>query len=212
MIIGLSGYARAGKDEAAKGLTAIGFERVGFADKLRDFLYALNPIVDIDPSIYGGIKKREYMRLNKAIDMYGWDGYKESDYGQEIRGLLQRLGTECGRELISDTIWIDAALNGKTGDIVVADCRFPNEAQAIKDRGGYIVRINRPGINPANAHPSETALDGFVFDAVLDNDGDVGWLHYQIRQFARSRWEAEDLEAANHGYTFTGSRGNESRN
>jgi hypothetical protein len=90
--------------------------------------------------------------------------------------LLQRLGTECGRELISDTVWIDAALNNVELDdhyksIVVTDVRFPNEAQAIKDRGGYIFRIEREGVGPANDHPSEIALDNWIFDCIIDNDG-----------------------------------------
>ena len=47
-IIGLSGFARSGKDEAAKVLVEeFGFKRVGFADKLREVLYALNPLVEV---------------------------------------------------------------------------------------------------------------------------------------------------------------------
>lgn len=167
MIIGLSGYARSGKDTAAHALVGHGYNRVAFADKLREFLLRLNPIVDT----------YSQFRVSDVIEQYGWDGYKESGYGAEIRELLQRLGTECGRELISDTIWIDAALNGTKGrDIVVTDVRFPNEAQAIKDRGGYVIRVVRPGVGPANSHPSETALDDWDFDAVILNDGSVGEL------------------------------------
>jgi hypothetical protein len=175
VIIGLSGYARSGKDTAAAGMDMWGFKRVAFADKLRDFLYLLNPI--IQPRY-----KRAFAmlvpdaRVQTVIDKHGWGGYKETPYGPEIRELLQRLGTECGRTLISDTVWIDAALNNVELDdhyksIVVTDVRFPNEAQAIKDRGGYIVRIERDGIKPANAHPSETALDDWVFDSIIDNNG-----------------------------------------
>lgn len=185
MIIGLSGYARSGKDESAKALAEIGYERVGFADKLREFLYALNPIL---PSVsYGQGTREKTYRLQEFIDKYGWDGYKEPDpYEQhvsdEVRQLLQRLGTECGRNLISDTIWIDAALNGKGGDIAVADVRFPNEAQAIVDRGGIIVRIQRPGVGPANAHPSETSLDDWPWDYIVQNDGTLEDLSRKVRE------------------------------
>lgn len=173
MIIGLSGYARSGKDEAAKALVAMGFQRTAFADKLREFLYALNPIVDV----------YSQYRVQDVIDEYGWDGYKETSWGPEIRELLQRLGTDCGRELIGDTVWIDATLGrfenpcSHMVDLVVTDCRFPNEAEAIKRRGGVVVRIERPGVGPANSHASETSLDNWDFDHVIVNDGSIRDLH-----------------------------------
>lgn len=178
MIIGLSGYARSGKDESAKALAELGYKRVAFADKLRDFLLALNPIVDWKD-------RKTPVRVRGVIDSYGWDGYKESPWGTEIRELLQRLGTECGRQIISDTVWIDAALNGVDGDICVTDCRFPNEAQAIVDRGGIIVRVNRPGVGPANDHPSETALDDWPWDYVVENNGTIEELHQKVRRVGR---------------------------
>lgn len=184
MIIGLAGYARSGKDEAAKGLELFGFQRVAFADKLREFAYRLNPIVGAEGLAWGDNVR--FVRLQTIIDLWGWNGYKETQYGAEIRELLQRLGTECGRQLISDTIWIDAALgDSHIGyNVVVTDVRFPNEFDAIKERGGYVVRITRDGVGPANAHPSETALDGFDFDFVLDNNGTIAELHHRIANVA----------------------------
>lgn len=177
MIIGLSGYARSGKDTAAEALVAAGWKRVAFADTLREFLLKLNPFVR------GNIEDNcvAFDRLSWVIDQYGWDGYKESRYGNDIRALLQRLGTECGRELISDTIWIDAAL-GKSefNNVCITDCRFPNEAQAIKDRGGMVIRIERPGVGPANDHPSEHALADWTFDHVIHNDGSIEELHAKL--------------------------------
>lgn len=180
MIIGLSGYARSGKDTAANGLGIFGFRRVAFADKLREFLLRLDPIVGID-------EDTDYWRVSDVVHVYGWNGYKTSPYGNEMRELMQRLGTECGRQLISDTVWIDAALG--TGIVeperlVVTDVRFPNEAEAIKARGGFVVRINRPGVGPANAHPSETALDDWTFDAIIDNDESEGALHHKLHDLA----------------------------
>jgi hypothetical protein len=192
MIIGLSGYARSGKDESANALIGVGFQRVAFADTLREFLLRLNPIVDIQTvhtRAFGPVVgERKEVRVSDVIETYGWDGYKKSVYGTEIRELLQRLGTECGRELISDTIWIDAALGDQYSttrtNLVVTDVRFPNEFEAIKERGGMVVRIIREGVGPANAHPSETALDGFDFDVVIHNNGTIGDLHRQMQDLA----------------------------
>lgn len=195
-IIGLSGYARSGKDEAAKVLVnEFGFTRVAFADKLREVLYALNPIVAPSKELYF-TRSKAVVNLQEVIDVYGWDNYKETEYGAEIRRLLQRLGTEAGRQTLWDSIWVDAALTGHPEDarLVVTDCRFPNEAQAIKDRGGVMVRIKRHGpdgilLGPATApdgtvHASETSLDDWSFDYTVMNDYDtVDKYHNHIRRF-----------------------------
>lgn len=183
----MSGYARSGKDEAAKVLVEeFGFTRVAFADKLREFLYALNPMVW--PSPQTEVEKPLYylpLLLQEIIDHYGWDGYKDSPYGPEIRRLLQRLGTEAGRETLWDTIWIDAAFAGLPDDakVVVSDARFFNEFDAIISRGGYVWRIDRTGVGPANDHPSETqAVSYDKFSLYLRNDGTLEEYREMIRR------------------------------
>lgn len=170
-IIGLSGYARVGKDEAAKVLVEeFGFTRVAFADKLREFVYALNPIVGTTDNSKSVIN---YVYLQEVIDRESWDRYKEGPYGGEIRRLLQRVGTEAGRQTLWDSIWVDAAFAGLPDDarVCIPDCRFENEARAVVDRGGQMWRVTRTGVGPVNSHPSETSLDNWNFDVVLFNDG-----------------------------------------
>lgn len=181
----MSGYARSGKDEAAKVMVEeFGFTRVAFADKLREVLYALNPIISAN------FWDDYFIHLQDVIDEHGWDHYKETEYGTEIRRLLQRLGTEAGRQTLWDSIWIDAALTGfdESSKIVVTDCRFPNEAQAIKDRGGKVVRIERAGVGPAlsadgTAHASETSLDDWNFDYKIPNHKDLDTYRANLRLF-----------------------------
>lgn len=190
MIIGLSGYARAGKDEAAKVLVnEYGFTRVAFADKLREVLYQLNPIValwDTQDEIKPDLK--HYLTVQSIIDKYGWDGYKETRFGEEVRRLLQRLGTEAGRLTLWDSIWVDAAFAGlETKNIVVTDCRFPNEADAILDREGEVWRITRRGVGPANNHPSETSLDDWEFDRMIGNNGTLEAFRSTIRRAYENR-------------------------
>jgi hypothetical protein len=188
MIIGLSGYARSGKDEAAFALKELGFHRVAFADKLREFLYALDPIVNPTPEKYF-VSSKEPIRLSGVIDDYGWNGYKETKYSDEIRRLLQKLGTEAGRQTLWDSIWVDAAFAGipEDANIVVTDCRFPNEAEAVKERGGEVWRITKPGVGPANSHPSETGLDNWAFDVNIGNTGTLEEYHGIVREIAKSR-------------------------
>lgn len=186
-IVGLSGFARSGKDEAAAVLVnEFEFTRVAFADKLREMLYELNPLVAPTKEKYF-VRPKEPVLLQEAIDAYGWDGYKESDYGQEIRRLLQRLGTEAGRKTLWDTIWIDAAFAGVSTDrVVVTDARFFNEFDAIRERGGTIWRVERTGVGPANNHASEIeAIDYPHFQMTIDNDGTLEQYHEKIRKQAQ---------------------------
>lgn len=180
-VIALSGFARSGKDEAAKVLVEeFGFTQVAFADKLRDFLYAMNPIVSYDFSPpyedHGGVTVPPHTKVyvQDVIDKLTWDHYKESRFGPEIRRLLQRLGTEAGRQTLWDTIWIDATLTGLDEDakVVVSDARFFNEFDAVRSRGGYIWRIERDGVGPQSDHASEMEATTYdKFSLYLHNNG-----------------------------------------
>jgi pimeloyl-ACP methyl ester carboxylesterase len=183
-IIGINGFAGAGKDEAAKALLTYGYERIAFADVLRDIAYAIDPIVYIgdhrtDP------QQGTYARLQNVVDIHGWD-FSKNNYS-DVRRLLQRLGTEAGRDILGENIWVDTAFaRTSASKIVVTDVRFPNEADGIRDRGGRVVRIDRPGVGPRNDHPSETSLLDYDFDAVINNDSTVEDLHARILDVALS--------------------------
>ena len=175
MIVGFSGYARSGKDTAAEALSSLGFVRISFSDKLRDFIYEFNPTVWSDDSALN-------TDLRDVIDRHGWNGYKETIWSKDIRRQLQVLGTECGRKIIDDNIWVNATFNGlPDGRYALADVRFPNEAKAIKEIGGKVYRITRPGITAANAHVSETALDDYPFDGIIANDIPLTEFKYRVR-------------------------------
>jgi hypothetical protein len=181
MIVGLSGFARSGKDTFAERLVEKhGFIRLAFADTLRDFLYALNPIVDMNRRYEADVPDGPPIYLQEVIDHYTWDHYKESHFGPEIRRLLQRLGTEAGRQTLWDTIWIDAKLKDldEHKNYVITDARFLNEFDAIREAAARqdhvcaIVRINRPGVEAANTHASELeALQYDQWDKIVTNGG-----------------------------------------
>jgi hypothetical protein len=167
VIIGLSGYAKAGKDTAADTMIQLfGFERASFAAVLRDCMAALNPIVA--PACYDG--EADVLRYNEVLDYMGYTDAKE-EY-PEVRELLQRMGTEVGRNILGENVWVDAAMSKLDSrfDYVFTDVRFPNEYDAVKNAGGVMVRITRPGITAVNAHPSETSLDDHDFDYYIEND------------------------------------------
>lgn len=165
MIIGLSGYAQAGKDSVARVLVERhGYRRIAFADKLRDVALAVDPwIYDVD------------LRLSELVDFIGWDDAKTRH--PEVRRVLQTLGVAV-RDHIDPWAWVKAALNDVDvdEDVVISDVRFRNEAEAITARGGLMVRVHRPDVGPVNAHPSEHDLDGWRFDYDIANDGTLDTL------------------------------------
>jgi len=162
--VGICGFAQSGKDTLANQLVEReGFFRTALADPMRNILYAINPTIERDGS---GLART--VRLQQIVNTIGWERAKV-EY-PEIRQLLQRLGTDGARQFISDDVWIRATFdNVKHEKVVIPDVRFPNEAEAIKKRGGVIVRIFRSGYEPTNTHISETAYSDQ--DIVLYNDG-----------------------------------------
>ncbi len=157
-IIGLSGKKRSGKDTVygmiADHALAL---RLAFADSLKEELaWACNVSTDFIE------EHKESFRLG-----------------------LQWWGTEFRRGLCGDEYWVKKMKNlieeetrllcqfgegGKPVFIVITDVRFPNECTFIRNLGGINVRIVRGATRSADQHPSETALDDFKFDYVIDNN------------------------------------------
>jgi len=175
MIIGLTGYAQSGKDTVANILVEnYGYQRIAFADPIRDLLYETNPML------------KEGYRVQGLVDVYGWDRVKV-DY-PEARDLLQRLGVGA-RKTFGDMFWVNQALKGvyPEGDFVITDVRFPNEAKAIRlHEGSQIWRIKRTGFDAVNAHVSESAMDGEKVDQIFLNSSTVEDLKVLIQTRMRA--------------------------
>lgn len=191
ILLGLSGYAGAGKDSFADVLVARhSFTKMAFADPLREVAAAINPIVAVKWPLFLDGRSDEFdtpVRYNDALARIGYTEAKV--YFPEIRELLQRIGTEAGRRIIKDSLWVDMAMEraAQHERVVIADMRFENEADAITDAGGFTIRITRPGMSAVNSHISEVALDEYAFDdeimnvgALADLDAKVDYLIAQI--------------------------------
>ena len=163
MIIGLTGYARSGKDTVAQILVdKFGFTRVAFADPIRDFCYQVNPIV--------GHVANEDIYLKNVVDRDGWETAKQME---GVRRTLQNVGV-AARDTFGDSFWIVKAFE-KVKDaerIVVTDVRFKNEADYIKSyEYSQLWRIRRPGVEAINTHISESQMDGYKVDQIMVNRG-----------------------------------------
>jgi hypothetical protein len=167
MIVGLHGFAQSGKDTIGQELVEkYGFERLSFADIIREALYILNPILSHNPM-------GDTLRVQDVVDEHGWE-WSKKQYS-EVRRLLQVIGTDVGRDLIYPAIWIDGLRNKiRNGDYVITDVRFENEAEMIRsNREGLLVKIIRDGVGPVNSHSSDKGLPDTMFDLIINNDGSL---------------------------------------
>jgi hypothetical protein len=195
MIIGICGLIGSGKDTIADYLQNIHqFRRESFAHTLKD---AVSAVFGWDRELLEG-RTKESRAWREQVDAWWADRLNMPDLTP--RWVLQYWGTEVARRAFHDDIWI-AALENKLrktrDDIVISDCRFPNEIQAIKDAGGLVIRVvrgpepnwyalaevvnrgptrntewslSKSRLETHNVHASETAWIGTEFDAVLDNN------------------------------------------
>lgn len=205
MIIGVCGFIGSGKDTVADYLTNFhGFRRESFANSLKD---AVAHVFGWDRTMLEG-RTKQAREWREQVDP--WWAERLDIPTLTPRWILQYWGTEVCRKAFHDDIWIaslENKLRNSKDDIVISDCRFPNEIKSIKDAGGIVVRVIR-GDEPEwyqdavdmNAgdrcmtymtakvrmqklgiHASETAWVGTSFDHILDNNATIDDLYLQVK-------------------------------
>lgn len=214
-IIGLVGFAGSGKGSLAEILAVeYGFTRIAFADPLREMALAIDPIVSADPDTKISSERIEIggVRLIPYAEALATLGYTETKARYpEARRFLQRLGTEAGRNILGPNIWVDTAM--RRADVARAekdcrgivhdDARFDNEVEAIRERGGFIWRIDRPGFGPVNDHESETLPLRIEPDAVIVNDGTLAELAEKVFLLVTALGDDEPEPFDEDGYPTT---------
>ena len=175
MLIGLCGAAGAGKDTVAGLLEdARGprIQRIAFADPLYKAVAAITGLT---------VEKLQDRVVKEAV--IPW-------LGKSPRHLLQTLGTEWGRGMVRQDIWVCIALEraravlDRGDSVVITDVRFDNEAQAILEAGGEVWKVIRPGwkclADDAEKHASEAGVDDRFVSRIVVNDGTVDALRNQL--------------------------------
>lgn len=189
LLVAFHGLPGVGKDAAANRLVESGtWSKVSFAAPLKRGLSEMLgiPMEDIDnPSI-----KNE-------------PDYK---FGRSIRYMLQTLGTEWGRNLIDDSLWMKLAQESierqfQHGlNVVNTDLRFLNEAEKVKEMGGYVIHILRnDNVNGdislktgAQSHASNVTLPTEFIDYTIHNN-------YSLQMFEDEISRIVTEIALNHG-------------
>lgn len=156
-VIGVMGFAGSGKSTVAKHLAnRYGYVRQPFAGPIKDMSRALGLT---EEETDGHLKEAPCDLLD----------------GQTPRFFMQQLGTEFGRETISRDLWVNAwkrRLPAYTSKVVAEDVRFANEVYTIRQLGGVLVEVHRPGKEPGN-HDSEKVIELAVPDHILVNRGSI---------------------------------------
>ena len=167
MIIGLSGKIGSGKSTVAEIFKENGFYLDSFANSVKD---VSSSIFGFDRNKLEGITKEDRQWREKADKKYS------TLLGKNFspRDSLILIGTTLGRNQIHHDIWVETVFNryslSENQNLLITDVRFPNEYESIKKRGGILIRIERENTYKIN-HESETALDSYSFNYVIENNG-----------------------------------------
>ena len=200
MIIGICGFIGSGKDTVADYLVNFHeFRRESFASTLKD---AVSAVFGWDRTLLEG-RTKEAREWREQVDP--WWAERLAMPTLTPRWVLQYWGTEVCRKSFHDDIWIaslENKLRNSKDNVVISDCRFPNEISSIRNAGGQIVWVQRgslpdwydtaikanQGHNYAvqelkmrKIHASETAWVGTDFDSIIDNNGSIDDLYQQAK-------------------------------
>lgn len=216
MIIGVCGFIGSGKDTIADYLTNFhGFRRESFANSLKD---AVAQVFGWDRTMLEG-RTKQAREWREQVDP--WWAERLGMPNLTPRWILQYWGTEVCRKAFHDDIWIaslENKLRNSKDDIVISDCRFPNEIKSIKSAGGIVIRVKRgpepewyedainsnegrgnmswmistDRLKKLNIHASETAWVGTKFDAVLTNDGSIDDLFAKVKDLVQDPLAANE--------------------
>lgn len=206
MIIGINGYSGSGKDTIGIIIQYLNCRNVGnlsIEDVISDYKayeWWLEEQSTWEIRKFAGKLKDIAGHLtNIDVEKFEDQEFKKTDldaeWGMTVRDFLQKLGTDALRDGLHPNVWVNALMadyecvpadrapdGWDCDNWIITDTRFPNEAEAIKSKGGIIIRVDRPGVKPINPHPSEIALDNWNFDYKVVNISDIYSLKQTVEQ------------------------------
>lgn len=190
-LVAICGKKRAGKDTLGEFLvTQYGYKRIAFADKVKEGVVTINPVLYSLPGDVQIHLQDLQMRGETAIELCD----RLKDEIPEVRRLLKAFAHETMQVLFRlESFWVQQALKdiGEDDDqrYVITDMRYPHEAEAVREKGGVIFRVTRPGHDNDDQHASEQSVA--LVDADIDyiNDATLGD-YYSSAVCLLSAWEA----------------------
>jgi hypothetical protein len=167
LVIGITGRKRHGKDSVGLWLARqYGYQPLSFAGTLKEAAALIFGLTF--EQLHGDTADKERT---------------DPRWGKSSREILQLLGTEVGRA-IHPEVWIRSAFlhAEKAGyeRVVITDVRFPNEAEAVRARGGKVIKVVRPSLVTTDQHASEAGVDDITPDVEFLNDGTMDDLRSKV--------------------------------
>lgn len=200
-IIGIGGKLASGKDAISDYLVENhGWVKIGMSDALGDSLLQLDPWIEeptqerlgwfrtwvLEKIVGLSNVKFYYERYSSILER---EGYVQAKTYGEVRRLLQKLGTEVGRKIISESTWTDIVVRrakeaAKTAPgVIITGIRFPNELDMITDElDGELWWVVRPSLQAGSnsEHSSENSVHETDFDRTIQNDGTLDELYQKV--------------------------------
>ena len=178
-LIGIGGLKGHGKDAAADFLVEDhGYIKTFMSEPLTAALSLIGPRgpwvrldFDIAPDILAG----DCIRYVDLIERVGYTAAKEH---RDAREYLQGLGTEVGRNMIHEQVWVEMAekkiQSARTAGhpVVLTGVRYQNELELVRQLGGVTVWVERTSWPQKASHPLTEAID-----AALEPQGDTTATH-----------------------------------
>lgn len=175
-LLGMAGVARSGKDTVAHYLK--------YTHHFRTYAFA-DPLKEAASKMFGIPLEHFYDSKYKEVTDPFW--------GISPREMAQKLGTEGGRRVFGEDLWIKRAeqewndykdqFNGKRdmsfypdrdeNGFIITDVRFENEADFIRKNNGIVIHVKRNSIEKVREHESENGIQILDNDIVIDNNGTV---------------------------------------
>lgn len=180
LFIGLGHYRRTGKDSFANYLLAM-LQGHGIKVVKRSFAWKLKDV---------------------CHQLYGWAGVQDADYYEQVeheaereivlpklgmspRDLWIKFGTPAVREQVYRRTWLDWLLQASTEDVVIVpDVRFPNEFEGIREKGGTLIKVVRPGYGPGPDVADQGLVGRTDWDTVIGGAGTMLSLQQYANDYA----------------------------
>lgn len=181
-LIGITGKAGSGKDTVGCALQSeygLGITKLSFATRLKEMVAAM---LDVPYEMLEGVTE-----LSRK-----WREEPFADIGKSPRELMLSLGTEWGRDMVHNDVWVrlvNDQFHNLIGGAFLTDIRFDNEAEWIKTAGGVVIETRKIGGNLQVGDPrhrSEAGISrGYIDGYVQAEHGDMAGLQSQALQLIR---------------------------
>lgn len=181
-VIGLAGKSGSGKDLIADYLgERYNYRKIAVADAIRDEVSEFISMALLGETVH----RPDIIPIEfKPV----WEAYRKSVWAKptspEMRVLLQWWGTEYRRNQDSNywTERLAERIANSLENLVISDIRTPEEVAVVREAGGEVWFVLRPGIQSVGIpnHLTEVALEGFKFDLDILNDGTIEDLYQTV--------------------------------